>query len=165
MIIATGTIAWAIAEFLHEHPQARPKTLFATHYHELNEMAATMPRIRNYHVSIKELDGRILFMRKLLPGGSEHSFGIHVAKLAGMPVTVIQKAQKMLETLEESHSSSSLKYTAARHASKEAFQLSFFKLDDPLLEQIRDQILHTDINSLTPVEALMKLNEIKKMIR
>jgi DNA mismatch repair protein MutS len=126
-------------------------------------MAATMPRIKNFNVSIKEIDGRILFMRKLVPGGSEHSFGIHVAKLAGMPVGVIRKAQQMLETLEESHSSSSLKKTAAEHAAKDAFQLSFFKLDDPLLEQIRDQIMHLDINSLTPVEALMKLNEIKKM--
>jgi len=157
------SIAWAIAEFLHEHPHARPKTLFATHYHELNEMAATMPRIKNFNVSIKEMDGRILFMRKLVPGGSEHSFGIHVAKLAGMPSGVIRKAQQMLETLEESHSSASLKKTAAEHAAKDAFQLSFFKLDDPLLEQIRDQIMHLDINSLTPVEALLKLNEIKKM--
>lgn len=158
------SIAWAIAEFLHDHQQVRPKTLFATHYHELNEMAATMPRIHNFNVSIKEIDGRILFMRKLVPGGSEHSFGIHVARLAGMPSVVINKAQKMLETLEQSHSSSSLKKTAAGAAAKNAFQLSFFKLDDPLLEQIRDQILHTDINSLTPVEALMKLNDIKKMM-
>jgi DNA mismatch repair protein MutS len=158
------SIAWAIAEFLHEHPHAHPKTLFATHYHELNEMAASMPRIRNFNVSIKEVDNRILFMRKLVSGGSEHSFGIHVARMAGMPVVVINKAQKMLETLEQSHSSSSLKKTAASHAAREAFQLSFFKLDDPLLEQVRDQILHTDINALTPVEALLKLSEIQKMM-
>ncbi len=158
------SIAWAIAEFIHEHPTARAKTLFATHYHELNEIAGSLSRIRNFHVSVKETGQKILFLRKLVPGGSEHSFGIHVAKMAGMPARIIHKSNQMLELLEKAHSNAGLVKTAARSAEKEALQLSFFKLDDPLLEQIREDILKIDVNTLTPVEALMKLNEIIKLI-
>jgi len=158
------SIAWAIADYIHEHPSARAKTLFATHYHELNEIAGSLSRIRNFHVSVKETGQKILFLRKLVPGGSEHSFGIHVAKMAGMPARIIQKSNQMLELLEKAHSNAELVKTATKSAEKEAFQLSFFKLDDPLLEQIREEIVKTDINTLTPVEALMKLNDIKKMI-
>jgi DNA mismatch repair protein MutS len=158
------SIAWAIADFIHESKNAKAKTLFATHYHELNEMASTYPRIKNYNVAIKEASNKVLFLRKLVPGGSEHSFGIHVAKMAGMPNRVIEKAQKMLTMLEKAHSSNELIKTVTHDAAKDAMQLSFFQLDDPLLEQLRDEILSTDINILTPVEALLKLNEIKKMI-
>jgi DNA mismatch repair protein MutS len=155
------SIAWAISEYLHEHP-ARAKTLFATHYHELNEMATTFDRIKNYNVSVKELKDTVLFLRKLQPGGSEHSFGIHVAKMAGMPQQVIQKANKILKKLEKSHSSEEL--TDKLQAAQQDMQLSFFNLDDPLLEQIKEEILNLDINTLTPVEALMKLNEIKRLL-
>ena len=155
------SIAWAISEYLHEHP-ARAKTLFATHYHELNEMATTFERIKNYNVSVKELKDRVLFLRKLTPGGSEHSFGIHVAKMAGMPQQVILKANKILKKLEKSHSSEEL--TDNLQSVQNEMQLSFFNLDDPLLEQIKEEITHLDINTLTPVEALMKLNEIKRML-
>ena len=155
------SIAWAITEFIHEHP-ARAKTLFATHYHELNEMTATFERIKNYNVAIKELKDKVLFMRKLVPGGSEHSFGIHVARMAGMPQQVLHKANKILAQLERSHSSEEL--TDDLRTAQAESQLSFFKLDDPLLEEIRDEIMHLDINTLTPVEALMKLNEIKRML-
>ena len=155
------SIAWSISEYLHEHP-ARAKTLFATHYHELNEMATTFDRIKNYNVSVKELKDNVLFLRKLTPGGSEHSFGIHVAKLAGMPQQVIHKANKILKKLEQSHSSEEL--TEKLHASQAEMQLSFFNLDDPLLEEIKEEITHLDINTLTPVEALMKLNEIKRLL-
>jgi len=158
------SIAWAIAEYIHEQPMARAKTLFATHYHELNEIAGSHQRIRNFHVSVKETGQKILFLRKLLPGGSEHSFGIHVAKMAGMPVKIINKANQMLHLLEKAHSNAELVKTATGKAGQESFQLSFVKLDDPLLEQIKDEILKTDINTLTPVEALMKLNDIKKLI-
>lgn len=154
------SIAWAIAEFLHENP-ARPKTLFATHYHELNEMSELLPRIQNYNVSVKELKDTVLFIRKLVKGGSAHSFGIHVAKMAGMPQTVIQKAQKLLKKLEKNHSSDALNTIKS---SKEDMQLNIFNLDDPLLEEIREDILSLDINTLTPVEALMKLNELKKIL-
>ncbi len=155
------SIAWAIAEFLHENP-ARPKTLFATHYHELNEMSESLPRIQNYNVSVKELKDTVLFIRKLVKGGSAHSFGIHVAKMAGMPQMVIQKAQKLLKKLEKNHSSEMLQGVKA---SKEDMQLNIFNLDDPLLEEIREDILSLDINTLTPVEALMKINEIKRMLQ
>ncbi|NND78294.1 MAG: DNA mismatch repair protein MutS [Maribacter sp.] len=155
------SIAWAISEYLHEHP-ARAKTLFATHYHELNEMAATFDRIKNYNVSIKELKDKVLFLRKLVAGGSEHSFGIHVAKMAGMPQQVIHKANRILKKLEKSHSSEEL--TDKLHSVQNEMQLSFFNLDDPLLEQIKEEITHLDINTLTPVEALMKLNEIKRLL-
>ncbi len=155
------SIAWAIAEFLHEHP-AKPKTLFATHYHELNEMQDIFERIQNYNVSVKELKDTVLFIRKLVKGGSAHSFGIHVAKMAGMPQTVIQKAQKLLKKLERDHSGEEL--SSIKEAAKDEMQLSFFNLDDPLLEEIKEEIVNLDINTLTPVEALMKLNEIKRMV-
>lgn len=155
------SIAWAISEYLHEHP-ARAKTLFATHYHEINEMAHIFERIKNYNVSVKELKDNVLFLRKLTPGGSEHSFGIHVAKMAGMPQQVIHKANKILKKLEKSHSSEEL--TDKLQSAQDEMQLSFFNLDDPLLEQIKEEIVHLDINTLTPVEALMKLNEIKRML-
>ncbi len=154
------SIAWAIAEFLHEHP-AQPKTLFATHYHELNEMQDIFERIQNFNVSVKELKDNVLFIRKLVKGGSAHSFGIHVAKMAGMPQTVIQKAQKLLKKLEKDHSGEALSNI---RADKDEMQLSFFNLDDPLLEEIKEEIINLDINTLTPVEALMKLNEIKRML-
>jgi DNA mismatch repair protein MutS len=154
------SIAWAIAEFLHENP-ARPKTLFATHYHELNEMSELLPRIQNYNVSVKELKDTVLFIRKLVKGGSAHSFGIHVAKMAGMPQTVIQKAQKLLKKLEKNHSSDALN---GIKTIKDDMQLNIFSMDDPLLEEIKVDILSLDINTLTPVEALMKLNELKKIL-
>lgn len=155
------SIAWAISEYLHEHP-SRAKTLFATHYHELNEMEATFERIKNYNVSIKELKNNVLFLRKLIPGGSEHSFGIHVAKMAGMPQQVIHKANKILKKLEKSHSNEEL--TDKLQAVQNEMQLSFFNLDDPLLVEIKEEITHLDIDTLTPVEALMKLNEIKRLL-
>jgi len=154
------SIAWAIAEFLHEHP-SKPKTLFATHYHELNEMSELLPRIQNFNVAVKELKDTVLFIRKLVKGGSAHSFGIHVAKMAGMPQTVILKAQKLLKKLEKDHSGDAL---AGIKAEKEQMQMSFFNLDDPLLEEIKEEILSLDINTLTPIEAMMKLNEIKRML-
>jgi DNA mismatch repair protein MutS len=154
------SIAWAIAEFLHEHP-SKPKTLFATHYHELNEMSEVLPRIQNYNVAVKELKDTVLFVRKLVKGGSAHSFGIHVAKMAGMPQIVILKAQKLLKKLEKDHSSDALNGVKSE---KEEMQMSFFNLDDPLLEEIKDEILNLDINTITPMEALMKLNEIKRML-
>ncbi len=156
------SIAWAIAEYLHEHP-SRAKTLFATHYHELNDMSETYDRIKNFTISIKQLKDTIIFLRKLIPGGSEHSFGIHVAKMAGMPGSVIHRANKMLKKLEESHSSEEIK-DKLKQATEEDMQLSFFKLDDPLLEDIKEEILSTNIDTLTPIEALMKLNEIKRML-
>ncbi len=155
------SIAWAISEYLHEHP-AKPKTLFATHYHELNEMTETFERIKNFNVSVKELKDNVLFLRKLVEGGSAHSFGIHVAKMAGMPQQVLRKANKILKKLEQSHSSEEL--TDKVKSLNDEMQLSFFNLDDPLLENIKEEILHTDIDTLTPVEALMKLNEIKRML-
>ncbi|HWR93768.1 MAG TPA: DNA mismatch repair protein MutS [Flavobacterium sp.] len=154
------SIAWAIAEYLHEHP-CRPKTLFATHYHELNEMSEFLTRIQNYNVSVKELKDSVLFIRKLVKGGSEHSFGIHVARMAGMPQTVILKAQKILKKLEKDHSNEVLNGLKSQ---KEDIQMSFFNLDDPLLEEIKEEILNLDINTLTPIEAMMKLNEIKRML-
>jgi len=155
------SIAWAISEYLHEHP-AKPKTLFATHYHELNEMSETFGRIKNFNVSVKELKDNVLFLRKLVAGGSAHSFGIHVAKMAGMPQQVLHRANKILKKLEQSHSSEEL--TDKVKTLNDDMQLSFFNLDDPLLENIKDEILHLDIDTLTPVEALMKLNEIKRML-
>ena len=155
------SIAWAIAEFLHENP-TRPKTLFATHYHELNEMSELLLRIKNYNVSVKELKDTVLFIRKLVSGGSAHSFGIHVAKMAGMPQIVIQKAQKLLKKLEKNHSSESL---SGIKSAKDEMQLNIFNLDDPLLEEIREDIINLDINTLTPIEALMKLNELKRMLQ
>ncbi|WP_372768200.1 DNA mismatch repair protein MutS [Lutibacter sp.] len=156
------SIAWAIAEYLHEHP-SKAKTLFATHYHELNDMTNTFERVKNFNVSVKELKDKVVFLRKLVPGGSEHSFGIYVAKLAGMPSSVIHRASKMLKQLEKNHTNSSVKETL-KTASENDMQLSFFKLDDPLLENIKEEILSTNIDILTPIEALMKLNEIKRML-
>jgi DNA mismatch repair protein MutS len=159
------SIAWSIAEFVHEHPRFKAKTLFATHYHELNEMEGIFKRIRNFNVSVKEVGQRIIFLRKLAQGGSNHSFGIHVAKLAGMPSKVVDRAKEVLVQLEKSHSKENLNGNIKQVAQDAAVQLSFFQLDDPLLEQIRDEIIHLDINTLTPVEALMKLNEIKRLLK
>ena len=156
------SIAWAISEFLHEHP-SKAKTLFATHYHELNEMTATFERIKNFNVSVKELKDNIIFLRKLVSGGSNHSFGIHVAKLAGMPNVVIHRANKILARLEKNNKSAEVK-DALKQTQHEEMQLSFFQLDDPLLENIKEEILATNIDTLTPIEALMKLNEIKRML-
>ncbi|KAB1156349.1 DNA mismatch repair protein MutS [Flavobacterium luteum] len=164
------SIAWAIAEYLHEHP-SKPKTLFATHYHELNEMSDSLDGIQNYNVSVKELKNTVLFVRKLVKGGSAHSFGIHVAKMAGMPQTVILKAQKLLKKLEKDHSSEALnglkstkEGSSLKAEQAQQIQMSFFNLDDPLLEEIKEEILNLDINTLTPIEAMMKLNEIKRML-
>jgi DNA mismatch repair protein MutS len=159
------SIAWAIAEYLHNHPTFKPKVLFATHYHELNEMAEIMKGIRNFHITVKEAGNKIIFLRKLVPGGTEHSFGIHVAKMAGMPQPVIDRANEMLIQLEKSHSGQEISRKPEKKPRPEdEFQLSFIQLNDPLLEQIKTDILNIDINTLTPVEALMKLNSIKKLL-
>jgi len=158
------SIAWAIAEFIHEHPKAKGKTLFATHYHELNEMEGIFKRIRNFNVSVKEVGQRIIFLRKLAQGGSNHSFGIHVAKLAGMPSRVVERAKDVLVQLEKSHSRENLNGNIQQVAQDAGMQLSIFQLDDPMLEQIREEIINIDINTLTPVEALMKLNDIKRLL-
>ncbi|MBB4806862.1 DNA mismatch repair protein MutS [Chryseobacterium defluvii] len=157
------SIAWAIAEYLHQHP-TQAKTLFATHYHELNEMTVNFERIKNFHVSIQENKGNIIFLRKLIPGGSEHSFGIHVAKLAGMPSKVVNRASEILKTLEASRTQGGGSSESIKRVTEENMQLSFFQLDDPVLENIREELTKIDINTLTPIEALMKLNAIKKMI-
>ncbi|MGH1518626.1 DNA mismatch repair protein MutS [Chryseobacterium sp. JK1] len=158
------SIAWAIAEYLHQHP-TQAKTLFATHYHELNEMTVNFERVKNFHVSIQENKGNIIFLRKLVPGGSEHSFGIHVAKLAGMPAKVVSRANEILKTLEASRTQGSGSTSESiKRVTEENMQLSFFQLDDPVLENIREELTKIDINTLTPIEALMKLNAIKKMI-
>ena len=162
------SIAWAIVEYLHEHPKARARTLFATHYHELNEMEKNFPRIKNYNVSVKEVDNKVIFLRKLARGGSEHSFGIHVAQIAGMPKSIVKRANTVLKQLEQDNSGVGTvgKPSAeALNQSRDGMQLSFFQLDDPVLSQIRDEILNLDINNLTPVEALNKLNDIKKIVR
>lgn len=161
------SIAWAIVEYLHEHPKAQARTLFATHYHELNEMEKNFSRIKNYNVSVKEVDGKIIFLRKLTRGGSEHSFGIHVAEIAGMPRSIVKRANVILKELEADNSQvGTVGKTAIEHLerSREGVQLSFFQLDDPVLTQIRDEILGLDVNNLTPVEALNKLNDIKKIL-
>ncbi len=158
------SIAWSITEFLHNHGAYRPKVLFATHYHELNAMASTMERIKNYHIAIKEIGNKIIFLRKLKRGGSEHSFGIHVAEMAGMPGSVLVKAKEMLAILEKSRNNQELNKKVKSMPKADDFQLSFIQLDDPLLHQIKDDILSTNIDTLTPVEALMKLNEIKKLL-
>ena len=155
------SIAWAIVEYIHEH-KGHAKTLFATHYHELNEMEKTFTRIRNYNVSVKEANGKIIFLRKLVRGGSEHSFGIHVAKLAGMPESIVQRANQILRDLERD--AASVTPTAANISPAQGTQLSFFQLDDPVLEQIRDEVKSMDINNLTPLEALNKLSDIKKLV-
>ena len=158
------SIAWAMVEYIHEYAEGKAKTLFATHYHELNEMAASFPRVRNYNVSIRELDDRVIFLRKLVPGGSEHSFGIHVAQMAGMPRSVVKRANEILKELERTGGEKNLSKPVGDLASgREGLQMSFFQLDDPILKQIRDQIAGLDIDQLTPIEALNKLNEIKKL--
>jgi DNA mismatch repair protein MutS len=157
------SIAWSIAEYLHENPKAQCKTLFATHYHELNEMAKRFTRIHNFNVSVKELGNQVLFLRKLVPGGSAHSFGIHVAKLAGMPNAVVKRAEAVLKDLEASHANVGAKTKPDTSSIQQDVQLSFFALNDPVLQQIHDELVQTDINALTPVEALLKLNEIKKL--
>lgn len=164
------SIAWAIAEFIHENPKAKCKTLFATHYHELNEMNKRFDRIHNFNVSVKEVANKVLFLRKLVPGGSEHSFGIHVARMAGMPPLVVHRAEQVLKDLENSHAGvgengvkKSKKSNREVLTENANMQLSFFQLNDPVLEQIHDELISIDINTLTPVEALMKLHEIKKL--
>ncbi len=162
------SIAWAIVEHIHENAKAHARTLFATHYHELNEMEKMLPRVKNFNVSVKEVNGRVIFMRKLLPGGSEHSFGIHVAKIAGMAPNVVTRAEQVLKELEANNSGDGIsrpKTESIQTVSKSGMQLSFFQLDDPVLCQIRDEIANLDINSLTPLEALNKLNEIKKIVK
>ncbi len=158
------SIAWSIAEFLHEHPTAKAKTLFATHYHELNDMTNVFKRIKNFNVSVKEINNKILFLRKLAQGGSNHSFGIHVAKMAGMPKKMLDRANEVLKQLESSHVGQGKKAKVKTTTDVADMQLSFFQLDDPVLEQIKEELVSIDINTLTPVEALMKLNEIKKMV-
>ena len=167
------SIAWAIVEYIHEHPKAKAKTLFATHYHELNEMEKLFPRIKNFNVSVKEVDGKVIFMRKLVPGGSEHSFGIHVAKLAGLPSNVVNRANEILAQLEQNNSREGLSTVetdkkkskkAVKEKCEDGIQLSFFQLDDPVLSQVRNEILDLDVNNLTPLEALNKLNDIKRII-
>ena len=158
------SIAWAIVEYIHEHP-SHAKTLFATHYHELNELEHSLERVRNYNVSVKEVNGKVIFLRKLVRGGSEHSFGIHVAKLAGMPASIIQRADQVLASLEQANADSHIaKPLQQIGESREGLQLSFFQLDDPVLEQIRDEVVTLDVNSITPLEALNKLSEIKKLL-
>jgi DNA mismatch repair protein MutS len=160
------SIAWAIVEYIHEHPSCKAKTLFATHYHELNEMEKSFNRIKNYNVSVKEVDKKVIFLRKLVRGGSEHSFGIHVAKMAGMPQSIVKRSEQILKDLEADNRQATVSKpigSIAEH--REGMQLSFFQLDDPVLEQIRDEIKNLDINNLTPVEALNKLNDIKRIIK
>ena len=161
------SIAWAIVEYIHEFSKGRARTLFATHYHELNEMEKSFTRIKNFNVSVKEIDGKVIFLRKLMPGGSEHSFGIHVAKLAGMPKSIVKRSEQILKKLEAGNNRGELKSapTAEIADSREGLQLNFFQLDDPVLSQVREEILGIDVNNLTPLEALNKLNEIKKIVR
>ncbi len=160
------SIAWAIVEYIHEHPKAHARTLFATHYHELNEMEKSFPRIKNYNVSVREVGNKVVFLRKLERGGSEHSFGIHVAKMAGMPRTIVERANDILKQLEDENRGKGAGRIEAHHETgKSGMQLSFFQLDDPVLSQIRDEILHLDVNNLTPIEALNKLNDIKKILK
>ena len=159
------SIAWAIVEYIHEHPAHKAKTLFATHYHELNEMEKSFSRVKNYNVSVKEVDNKVIFLRKLVRGGSEHSFGIHVAKMAGMPQSIVKRAEQILKQLETDNRQSDISKPVDKIAQhREGYQLTFFQLDDPVLEQIRDEIKNLDINNLTPIEALNKLNEIKRII-
>ena len=159
------SIAWAIAEFLHNHPTARAKTLFATHYHELNELNNSMPRIKNFNVTVKEVNNKVIFLRKLVPGGSEHSFGIHVAKLAGMPSKLISRASEILKRLEQERTGGEDIKDSMRKIQKQAYQLQMFAIDDPVLEKIRDMLNNLDVNTLTPVEALMKLDEIQRLLK
>ena len=161
------SIAWAIVEYIHEFSRGRARTLFATHYHELNEMEKSFPRIKNFNVSVREIDGKVIFLRKLMPGGSEHSFGIHVAKLAGMPKSIVKRSEQILEKLEAGTNRGELKSapTTEIAGSREGVQLNFFQLDDPVLSQVRDEILGIDVNNLTPLEALNKLNDTKRIVK
>jgi len=160
------SIAWAIVEYIHEHPKYKAKTLFATHYHELNEMEKTFSRIKNYNVSVREADGKVIFLRKLERGGTEHSFGIHVAKMAGMPQSVVKRASQILAQMEaENRKGSISKPTREIATERSGMQLSFFQLDDPVLSQIRDEIIKVDVNNLTPLEALNKLSDIKRILK
>ena len=160
------SIAWAIIEYIHENARAHSRTLFATHYHELNEMERLFPRVKNFNVSVREADGKVIFLRKLVPGGSEHSFGIHVARIAGMVPSVVRRAEQVLKELEQNNSGDGISRPQTETiANSGSHQLSFFQLDDPVLSQVRDEILNIDVNSLTPIEALNKLNDIKKIIR
>ena len=159
------SIAWAIAEYLHSHPSYRAKTLFATHYHELNELCTSMPRVKNFNVSVKEVNNKVIFLRKLVPGGSEHSFGIHVAKLAGMPSKLINRAGEILKRLEQERTGGEKIKDSMRKIQKQAYQLQMFSIDDPVLEKIRDMLNNLDVNTLTPVEALMKLDEIQRLLK
>ena len=159
------SIAWAIVEFLHENPNGHPRTLFATHYHEMNEMEKKYSRIHNYNVSVKEVNNHVVFLRKLIAGGSEHSFGIHVAQMAGMPVSIVKRATQILKELEESGQGRDVSKALPQTPQEEGMQLNFFQLDDPVLCQIRDKILNLDINHLTPLEALNTLRDIKKIVK
>ena len=160
------SIAWAIVEYIHESTKGRARTLFATHYHELNEMEKSFSRIKNYNVSVREVDGKVIFLRKLERGGSEHSFGIHVAKLAGMPASIVKRANVILKQLEQNMDHENLgKGIAAGNQSDNGVQMNFFQLDDPVLCQIRDEFLNLDIDNLTPIEALNKLNDIKRLVK
>ncbi len=159
------SIAWAITEYIHEHPKAKAKTLFATHYHELNEIEKTFNRVKNYHVTIKELKNKVIFLRKLERGGTEHSFGIHVAQMAGMPKSIVKRAKNILKDLEKTGKNNSIEKSVDEIAgNREGYQLSFFQLDDPVLSQIKEEIINLEIDNLTPMEALNKLNDIKKLI-
>ncbi|MBO7124555.1 MAG: DNA mismatch repair protein MutS, partial [Bacteroidales bacterium] len=161
------SIAWAIVEYLHEFPVAKPKTLFATHYHELNELEKNFKRVKNFNVSVREQNQKVIFLRKLVPGGSEHSFGIHVAKMAGMPKSVVNRANEILKELEGTSGSAQALTKPVQEIAqtREGYQLSIFQLDDPVLSQIRDELLNIEINNLTPIEALNKLNDIKKLLK
>ena len=160
------SIAWAIVEHIHENERAHARTLFATHYHELNEMEKRFERIKNWNVSVREVDNKVIFLRKLQRGGSEHSFGIHVARMAGMPASIVRRAEQILLDLEAAGSKAGVTVPAEREVrTDKATQLSFFQLDDPVLCQIRDELLHLDVNNLTPIEALNKLNDIKRILK
>ena len=159
------SIAWSIVEYLHQHPAAKAKTLFATHYHELNELSNSLPRVKNFNVSVKEVNNKVIFLRKLKPGGSEHSFGIHVAKLAGMPPKLLERAGDILKRLEQERTGGEQIKDSMRKIQKQAYQLQMFALDDPILEKIRDMLNNLDVNMLTPVEALMKLDEIQRLLK
>ncbi|MDL2241909.1 DNA mismatch repair protein MutS, partial [Bacteroidales bacterium OttesenSCG-928-L03] len=160
------SIAWAIVEYIHEHPKYTAKTLFATHYHELNEMEKSFKRIKNFNVSVKEVDNKVIFLRKLVKGGSEHSFGIHVAKMAGMPQSIVKRGNEILSQLESDNRKNGISKPMKQISTeREGYQMNFFQLDDPVLSQIRDEIINIDINNLTPMEALNKLNDIKRIVK
>ena len=160
------SIAWAIVEYIHEHHQGRARTRFATHYHELNEMENRFPRIKNYNVSVRESEGKVIFLRRLERGGSEHSFGIHVARLAGMPQSIVRRSDELLHQLEQSKNTENVGDGALKtDTAEKGVQMNFFQLDDPVLSQVRDEVLHLDINNLTPLEALNKLSEIKRLVK